>query len=923
MHVESPWWWLAAAAIPVYLWWFHRRSYARLAPWAQRAGLALRLAILLCIVAALSQPSWLRTRSSNHLVFAIDVSESVSEENIDAAVDQVDALAAEAFDSGRAQRVSVVAFGERAELVIPAVSEWHGWDEPALDLLRHRHFVTELRREQVAARSQEPSEVAGEDDPHGGKEAEGASDRLQRITEFRERIVGEETDLERALRLAVNCAPTEDNVTVYVLTDGSETRGDWRRSVDAFEAAGEPGRGVALHLVALDRPGKPEIAATQLLLPASVRVNQGFSGELKLSSTIKADVELRLFRDGFQVMQRQVALEPGQTSVPVPDLSYDSKGFHTVEAQIRPPEGSDTELKNNTVRSLVIVPGKARVLYVDGDESEASYLKSALELEGMDVETRPGAGVPRDLSDLLSFDAFILCDVPADHLSMRQMEMIRTYVRDFGGGFIMLGGDDSFGLGGYFQTPIEEILPVRMPIQKDLMRPSLALFLVIDKSGSMDGVKIDLAKRAAIATADAINPRDQIGLVGFDSESRVLLELTSALDRARISSSIAQLSAGGGTYMYPALQDALSRLQESNARRKHIIVLSDGQTQGFGYEDMAAAIAADGITLSTIGIGEGADMPLLEGMASIGGGRSYFTNDFQSIPQIFTREALRAANTMLVERLVQPVAIADDPALAEIDLDDLPLLTGYVATTPKAAADTILVSDAGDPLLATWRYGLGRTAVFTSEPKPRWAEDWLSWPQFARFFSQLVRSVTGSDLSEKMHVLCDHRAEDGRVVLTAEIQDSAGAFVTDASVTLLATDASGRQTALEVTPRGPGLYEARTEAIRYGQDQQFVWQVSRPVADSGAADGDGSMQPVAYGYSYAYSPEYRTLGPAEETLAAIAARAGASGGSRFSVGKAELEIGPAGGRTRVALWPVLLTAGLLLAPLDILCRRMG
>src|SRR5690606_37211040 len=296
----------------------------------------------------------------------------------------------------------------------------------------------------------------------------------------------------------------------------------------------------------------------------------------------------------------------------------------------------------------------------------------------------------------LSFDAMILCNVPADQLSIRQMDMIRGYVRDFGGGFIMLGGDQSFGLGGYFQTPIEEILPVRMPIQKDLMRPALAIFLVIDKSGSMDGVKIDLAKRAAVATADAINPRDQIGVAGFDSESRVLLELTSAMDRAQITSSIGQLTAGGGTFMYPALQDALSRLQESSARRKHIIVLSDGQTQGFGYEDMAAAIAADGITLSTVGIGADADMPLLEGMAAIAGGPAYFTNDLHSIPQIFTREALRAANTMLVERLVQPVAIQDDPALAAIDLEDLPLLTGYVATTPKAATDTILVSDAGD-----------------------------------------------------------------------------------------------------------------------------------------------------------------------------------------------------------------------------------
>src|SRR5439155_16725423 len=169
------------------------------------------------------------------------------------------------------------------------------------------------------------------------------------------------------------------------------------------------------------------------------------------------------------------------------------------EATIRP--AKDTQLKNNTIRSLVVVPGEARVLYVDSDEAQMPYLKQALELEGMQVEARPAGGEPQTISELLSFDAFILSNVPADRLSFRQMQMIRTYVQEFGGGFVMLGGQDSFGLGGYYNTPMEEILPVRMPIQKDLTRPRLAIMLVIDKSGSMAGVKMELAKRASIATA--------------------------------------------------------------------------------------------------------------------------------------------------------------------------------------------------------------------------------------------------------------------------------------------------------------------------------------------------------------------------------------------------------------------------------------
>jgi Ca-activated chloride channel family protein len=909
MHWEAAWCWLLLPPVGVYLWWLSRRSYAQLRPAARWGSLALRGLLVLLLIGAATRPTWLRPSDRRHVIFMLDVSRSISQENLDAALADIDRLARAATGARPAARVSVLAFGQRPTLLIRAQDTWTAWPDELRERLRYQATLPDL----YAARTKLIS-TATPDDPQALAKIEA---RIAGIERFRDGVAGQHTDAESALRLALNCGDGGENRTLYLFTDGNFNQGEWQRACATVAPAG-----TRAHIVALDKPLPPEVAAADLTLPPSVRVNQAFSADLRVASTVATKAELRTYKDGFAEPPREVELRSGANVFRLPGLFFRDKGFHTIEVALRP--AVDTRLENNTIRALVVVPGEARVLYVDGHEREMPYLKNALELEGMLVEARPANGVPQTLSELLSFDAFILSNVPADRLTLAQMQMIRTYVQDFGGGFLMLGGDESFGLGGYYNTPIEEILPVRMPIQKDLTRPSLALMLVIDKSGSMAGVKIQLAKRAALATAEAINPRDLIGLIGFDSADRVLLELTPAADRATVASHVSSLDAGGGTFLYPALEDAHQRLSESNARRKHVIVLSDGQTQGYGYEEYVSGMAADGITVSAVGIGDGADMRLLDGMASAGGGRAYFTNDFYSIPQIFTREALRASNSMLVERLVQPVPQAHDPTLNEIDAQELPLLTGYVATTAKPAGELILAADNGDPLLAKWRYGLGWTAAFTSEPKPRWAEDWIEWPDFAKFWSQLVRSLTANDLTQKLAIECGHRPDGAGVTLTADVRDTTGRFH-DEMPELTAIGADGRPRTLPVVHRGAGLFEARVPEVTYGKDQQFVWRFPTRN-ESGSPDptrtdpANAKEQLASYGFAYSFSPEFATLGPDADRLEQLAAR---MGGQVARVGESTLAFSAGQARTWRPLAPYLLIAALLLLPLDILVRRLG
>ncbi|HPF37315.1 MAG TPA: VWA domain-containing protein [Phycisphaerae bacterium] len=895
MSFETPWLWLLLPPILAFLIWLGRRSYTQLSRRGLVLSLGLRLAIVALVIAALSRPAMEISSRSRHLVLALDVSRSVSADNVAAAMASADAMAKEAFDTAGNLRVSVIAFGDRPALVINGADSWKGWPEDLKEKLTYESTLTRLYAERTRV-----SGAAGAD---AGKNAATLDAKIAAIEGFRDSIAGEHTDVESALRLALNGGAAGERKTIYLFTDANANRGAWLQGLPAGEMDD-----AALHVVLLDRPFPPEVAVVGVDVPQRVRVNQAFAVNVMIAATEPTTAQLAVYRDGFLISERDVSLAAGQNRFDLPGMFFREKGFRYVEAVIR--AKNDTRVENNIKRTTVVVPGAARVLFVDSDERQMSYLKTALELEGIDVEARPSTGVPDSMADLLDFDAFVLSNVPADRLSQRQMRMIRSYVEDFGGGFLMLGGDESFGLGGYFDTPVEDILPVRMPIQKDLNRPSLGLMFVIDKSGSMEGAKIELAKRAAIATAEAIHPRDQIGLVAFDGASRVILELTPASDRGTIRNHIGTLSAGGGTFLYPALQDAHDRLINSGARKKHIIVLSDGQTQGFGYEDYVSQMGADGITLSAVGIGEGADMRLMEAIAQAGAGRAYFTNDVHSIPQIFTREALRASKSMLVERIVEPVFVSDDVAFREIDTEALPLLSGYVATTPRANARLVLASDTGDPLLARWRFGLGRTAAFTSDAKTRWAEDWIEWEDFAKFWSQLIRSLTGEELARGVSIESSRELRRDQEIVRADIRTSGGEFVDRAEVSLAATDAAGNSTDVPVRQVGPGVYEAAPQPVIYNEDRHFVWRVRT---------SDGAELTKPYGWNTRYSPEFDQLSPDREMADAIASR---TKGSVTSVGQTKLALFEAPIRIRRELWPTLLMIGLLLVPVDIFVRRV-
>ena len=335
----------------------------------------------------------------------------------------------------------------------------------------------------------------------------------------------------------------------------------------------------------------------------------------------------------------------------------------------------------------------------------------------------------------------ILSNVPAAALPAERMESIRRYVSDLGGGLIAIGGEQSFTPGGYRGTPLEEILPVRSEPRKDKAKPALAMVLVLDCSGSMEGKSISLAKEAARRAIAMLGPEDEIGVIAFEDKNWWVSPLHVCNDKQQVIGRLDTIVAGGETDMVPPLEKAYLALRESPAELKHIIVLTDGVSSPGDFDRLAKQIAAAGISLSTVAIGEEATGPLLHDMAATANGHCYYCNDVARVPQIFELETRMAGKVGITEEPFFPQVVNASPMLAGLDLAHAPTLLGYVETQAKPGSQLLLGTKTGDPLLVAGRSGRGSVMAFTSDVQSRWAAAWLRWPEFGPFWAQLVREA--------------------------------------------------------------------------------------------------------------------------------------------------------------------------------------
>ncbi len=835
-----------------FLWIIYRFTLSDLPKFQKWINLALRSLALLALVGALSQ--WVVTTFESRVstIFLVDTSASIPDSVLDASTTYINEAISK---KGERDEVKVVAFAKRAYEI----------------KLNENGQVPSIPRPEI-------SKKEGEEKSHLGSNAAAA------------------------LQMAYGLFPQDHLKRVVVISDGNETHGDFLAESYKAEAFG-----IRIYNKEIEFKAPKEVLIREMSFPEKINVKEPFPIVVRVFASYKTTAKFQLWQNEFKDAFVTKELEPGMNEIELTSEVFEP-GFKKFKLDMKV-DGEDHFKDNNTYVYSTKVEGKPRVLYIEGFSRAQHYLQRALKTERFELETRGKFGIPNSLAELQNFDCVIISDLAAMYFSQGQMQVMDRYVREMGGGLIMVGGENSFGPGGYHGSYIERTLPVFFKPKKRKKTPTLGLVLAIDKSGSMSSDnRIGLVKEAAKSTVDILQNEDRVAVVAFDSSIQNVVRMQSARNKVRIKSNISKLAASGGTNIPVALAEAYEQLLLTNARLKHIILLSDGASEsGNIFSELIPAIRIEGITVSTVAVGSGTDTTLLRRIAQGGKGRYYYARDPYSLPRIFMKETSTVSRSSMVEEPFRPKIRKRAQFLNGISWGSAPYLLGYVSTSAKPGATVIMESEYGEPILARWRRGLGKVVAFTSDLKNRWAVEWLRWSGYQKFWSQLIRDTMRSNKSDQLAMTTTIDQDKAKIVVDA-IGDN-DKFINGLDSMIAITAPDGTKSSLKLEQSASGRYEAKLPMTQYG---------SYGLKATHELNGDTLAVSLA-SVSNPYPREFQFVEPNRELLR----RAAQVGGGETNPVIEKL-FDPLGEEVkfRKELWPYFLMAALALLFLDLLLRRV-
>ncbi|MCB9713308.1 MAG: VWA domain-containing protein [Myxococcales bacterium] len=866
------WLWLIPALLPLLLW-DSIRSWGTTRVSRRIVSAVVRLLILAALATALADPRWHRNDRVAHVIMVVDRSASIPDDALAGAMARIDELRAEL---GEDVRVGLVVFDDDPEV---AVFPGDPWTPP--DPLRS-----------------EPVEVS---------------------------------DIDEALQLALGLIPADEGGEIVLFSDGRATAGAGSAGLSIAEERGIPVNTVPLY------PHRADPAVTAVALDQrDTRPGATVEGHVEIDGAAEASagtVEIRL---GGEVIATQRVEIGAEQTVEVPfSHQLDSRaepGTTTVEATFVPDDAStDADPANNQGAATLVVGEPPKVRMIAGSEPDAESLAKALRAERMDVEVVVVEELTKEHADFSGVDLVVLANAPAalgpggKAMDKDLIDSLGRYV-DAGGGLVVLGGPMAYDMGGYAYTDLARVLPVSLDQVDPEIESAATIVIILDKSGSMGAyaglskTKMELADEGAAASVRLLRPFDRVAVMSVTEEVFWEVELQPVHNPKAIERKILSIRAGGGgIFVYTSLEAARDIMKRADTPLRHVILFSDAadseeQIKGVAFgrygtgptcESIAQEMRDDGITTSVIGIGEeyDSDTQFLKDLAKAGGGRFYLTNDAAKLRGLFVEETERLVDTSLHEAKFRPTVMSSHPAIAGITYESGPQLRGYQEMEARSTAQVVLAGPNGDPLLTTWRYGLGQVAAWASDSGPRWSEDWLTWDGYGKQWTQLARWALRSREGDETAIEVDFAG--GRAEVRVARRGKDGLTIDEGGLRAKIDDGTDVS---EVALRSgePGLW---TSQVRTRSDRTYRVQV---LDDKGKVLAEDTFAPPP-------SPErrHRTIDGA--WLDGMASRTGGQREPQVLSPKASASV-----TTHVErLWPWLVILALALLPLDAFLRRPG
>jgi len=819
--------WLLGLLVIVPLYVLYRRSSISISRIRRRCALFTHFIVLALLVAALAGIKATTRSESLCVVFVLDVSRSVDQSDIDAAKAAIEKMVENMTEKDSA---ALIVFGGEASM-------------------------------EIGYSPKEKFKVGG-------------------ITSV---ISRDFSDLSEAIRLAIASFRQDAQKRIVLISDGNQNSGSAVRAAVQAKSAGAD-----LQCVWLKGAEKEDVLLKRLIVPEIAGKGDRFDIRFTVESTYDTKADITILVDDREIEAaglKNQEIKKGENffrrQMALPD-----EGLHTVKVRVADGiKAADNEtddiINNNQSAAFVRVPGRSsRVLYIEGarppEQSEEDavpgkwepekFLREALGKSKLDVDVRTPAGIPGDLAEYEQYDAVIISDTAAQSFEARNvMEKLRSYVRDMGGGLVMVGGENSFALGNYTGTPIEEALPVNCDVREQYHLASIAIAIVVDRSGSMamgaggGKNKLQLAGEGIVATLKNLKDRDRLGVLFVDTATLWKPEIRGLkMSRNEIIRNVrGAVPGGGGILVRTGLVEAYLALRKVNANVKHIILFADASDAE--EQENSESLARQGlgsmprITLSVIGLGtqQDSDAAFLGRLAKAGKGRFHLVNDARKLPSLFVKDALIATRSYIVEKDFRPRVTGVDPALKGIidESLEIPVLRGYVGVTKKDTATVSLKSPLQNksPILARWQYGLGKSAAFTSDCKNRWAVHWIDEESgfYHKFWGQLVRSIMRSPFPTLYSSQMIFDRQTGRIEVEALDE---GRYVNYLDLKARVVLPDGKAIDVDLPQQGPGLYRGEFDAEQVGAYFTVIIdeKSGRPI---------GKIQ-----RGIPYSPEYMTSG---------------------------------------------------------------